>query len=145
MKGIVLAFLTALFLALEIVLTYFIPIGWILVLAIALMGFFIIIGYKQTALAVVISLFLYGGILAFMDKQIYVTHHIKIVRNLIYDKEGKKVFELNFEDIQKVKQIKSSKEQEVVCQHYTLFGHETSEHFCYYKVDNKLFPVKELK
>ncbi len=145
MNGIVLAFLTALFLAFEIVLTYFIPIGWILVLAIALMGFFIIIGYKQTALAVVISLFLYGGTLAFMDKETYVTHHIKVVRNLIYDKEGKKVFELSFEDAQKVKQIKNPKEQLVACQHYTLFGHKTSEHFCYYKIGNDLFPVKELK
>ncbi len=145
MKTIIMIFLTILFLTFEIALTYIVPIGWIFLLAIALMGFFVLIGYKQTALAVVISLFLYGGILAFMDKQIYVTHHIKIVRNLIYDKEGKKVFELNFEDIPKVKQIKSPKEQEVVCQHYTLFGHETSERFCYYKVDNKLFPVKELK
>ena len=145
MKGIVLAFLTAMFLAFEIVLTYFIPIGWILVLAIALMGFFIIIGYKQTALAVVISLFLYGGTLAFMDKETYVVHHVKVVRNLIYDQEHKKVFELSFEDAQKLKAIKHPKEQLVACQHYTLFGYKTSEHFCYYKIGNDLFPVKELK
>ncbi len=138
-------FLTVVFLVFEIVLTYFIPIGWILVLAIGMMGFFIFIGYKRTALALVLSIFLYGGVLALMDKQTYVTRHIKVVRNLIYDQEHKKVFELSFDDAQKVKRIKNPKEQLVACQHYTLFGHETSEHFCYYKVDNDLFPVKELR
>ena len=145
MKAIIVIFLTILFFAFEIAFTYIIPIGWISLLAIALMGFFIFTGYKQTALAIVISLFLYGATLAFMDKQFYVTHHIKVVRNFIYDKEGKKVFELSFEDVQKVKRIKNSQEQKVVCQHYTLFGYETSEHFCYYKVNSHLFPLKELQ
>ena len=145
MKSVVLVFLTVLFWAFEVVLTYFIPIGWILLLAIAMMGFFIIVGYKQAALAVVVSLFVYGGTLAFMDKQTYVTHHVKVVRNLIYDKENKKVFELSFEDAQKLKGIENPGESMVACQHYTLFGHKTSEHFCYFKIGNDLFPVKELR
>ena len=142
MNKITIAIMTILFLIVEIIATYIISSAWIALALLLVMGVCIVLGYKRLALASVISLFLYGGTLALMQKSFYVTKDIKIVRDKVFDKKGKKVFRLEFA-FEHIK--KSNAPKEVVCEYYTLFGKEVADYFCYLKVGSELYELQEVK
>ena len=142
MKNTFIVLFTFLFLLIEIAATYIVSSIWIILALLLVMGVGIVLGYKQLALASVISLFLYGGALALMQKSFYVTKDIKIVRDKVFDKKGKKVFRLEFA-FEHIK--KSNAPKEVVCEYYTLFGKKVADYFCYLKVGSELYELQEVK
>ncbi len=143
MNKILIAILTLLFLAIEVIATYSISSAWIVLFAIVMMGITIYLGYKQVALAIVLSIFSYGGVLALMDKQVYVSKDIKIIGSKIIDKKEHKVFKLDLPLLENIQ--KNSGPKEVACQYYTLFGKKVADYFCYLKIGEDIYQLKEIK
>ena len=108
------------------------------------MGILIIIQYKNLALATVIAIFLYGGILALRDNTTYTSNNIKIIQNIIYDNNSKKMFKIGYDDVEKVKKLSNSKTKYVACQSSTLFGRKVAEQFCYLIDKDFIFKIKEI-
>ncbi len=146
MNKIVIAILTLLFLAIQIALIYYVPVGWILILDLALMALFLFIKLKNIALAVVFSIFLFGGVLYFLQNHEYVSTKFKRIKDKIYDKAHHKVFELETSNLRKVKEAETNASTKyIACQYTTLFGGPTQERFCFYIVGSNLFKLKEIQ
>ncbi len=145
MKKIMIFFVTLGALLVEILLSYVIPIGWVLILAIAMMGLFIILHYKNLALGVVLAIFLFGMILPLKHNYYYTSLRFTMTKDLIIDKKHHKMFAINPEDIQKIKKLDTNKTKYIACQYATLFGKRLAEHFCYFIAGDQIFEIKELR
>ncbi len=141
MNKVLVTLLTILFLAMEVAATFFISSTWIILFALLVMGGGVIFGYKRVALASVFSLFLYGGVFAFMEKSFYVTKDVKIVHNKIFDEKRHKIYKLDFPLIEHIKNAKGPKE--IACQYYTLFGKKIADSFCYLKIGENIYALEE--
>ena len=145
MKKIVVFLVTLGALLIEILLSYVVPIGWVLILAIAMMGLFIILNYKNLALSVVLAIFLFGMILPLKHNYYYTSSHFTMTKGLIIDKKHHKMFAISQEDIQKIKKLDTNKTKYIACQYATLFGKRLAEHFCYFIAGDQIFEIKEVR
>ncbi len=146
MNKILILLLVGLFVIAQIVLVYFVPVGWILIMDLALMALFLFIKLKPIALAVVISIFFFGGVLYFLQNHEFTSTKFKRIKDMVYDKVHHKVFKLETSNLKKVAQEEANaKRKYIACQYTTLFGKPTQERFCFYIVGSKLYKLKELQ
>ena len=134
MNTLLLIIATFVLVGIEIVLSFYIKIGFILIIYILIMGAFIILKNKTLSLAVTISIFIYGIILAFMQNHSYVSKNISITNNIIIDKQSNKKFKIS-------SSLKQNKKGYITCYYSTLFGKKLKDSGCYYVVSDKLFSI----
>ena len=138
MNVLLLIIFTIVLVAIEIFLSFYIKIGFVVMLFVLLMGLFIIIKKKTLALGAAVSIFIYGGILAFMQNHFYVSKNIIVKNNIITDnKTGKKY---------KIKSsLNNTKNGYLTCYYSTLFGKKLKDSGCYYVISDKLFLITPIK
>ncbi|BCD60435.1 MULTISPECIES: hypothetical protein [unclassified Nitratiruptor] len=146
MNKFFIALMTFVILAIQVFLTFKINIGWILILSLVAMGFFIITNYKSLALSTVFAVFLYGGVIAMLDHEQYVSQEIKLSQNVVIDQKSGTRFIISMNDWKKYKNRLKKEQKELLCQSYTLLHKVLPDTFCYLRVGKKdLIKVEKLR
>lgn len=139
------ALYTIIFLALQIFFTFKINIGWVIFFSLLAMGFFIITRYRNLALAMVYSIFLYGGVIATFDHEKYSSQNIEFSQNIVIDKKSGKRFIFAKKDWKEYKKLLYSGKAILLCQNYKFFGKELPDSFCFLRVGDKLVKLEKQK
>ncbi|BCD62197.1 hypothetical protein NitYY0826_C1070 [Nitratiruptor sp. YY08-26] len=142
MKKIVITLATLGFLALQIYLTYYTRSAWIILGSLLLMAYFIITNFKELALAIVLAIFGYGGVLATMKHQQYISNNITVKNNIVYDAQSGKKFQILYEAYH-TNEKKGTANKILVCEQYILFHKLTKDKFCYLREGSKLYRIEE--
>ncbi len=144
MKTFVILVSTAVALGALLAGIYFLPIGWVLLIALAFMGAFIITDQKTLALGVVIAMFLFGAILPFKHNIYHVSHHVALKGNKVTDLDTKTTYRIASELFEQSKPDTNASKY-IACQHATLFGRTLADHFCYFIDGERIYELKKEK
>ncbi|BAF69957.1 hypothetical protein [Nitratiruptor sp. SB155-2] len=146
MNKLFVALMTIVVLAIQVVLTFKINIGWILILSLIAMGLFIVTNYKSLALSTVFAVFLYGGVIAMLEHDQYVSHSIKLSQNIVIDQKSGIKYVMRMDDWKKYREKLKKGQKELLCQSYKLLDKELPDTFCYLRVAKKdLIKVEKIK
>ncbi len=144
MKTFVILVSTAVALGALLAGIYFIPVGWVLLIALAFMGAFIITDQKTLALGVVLAMFLFGAILPFKHNIYHISQHVALQGRQVIDLDTKTTYRI-VSDLFEQSKPDANASKKIACQHATLFGRTLADHFCYFIDGDKIYELKVAK